>query len=118
MPMTEDDRLLESALRRARDTRKLVVSTGARRKVPEVFGELFGHSACRIIADENTFAVAGQDVHDALRASGRTCLEPLVLPAEGLYAEYSFVTQIQNALANNDAIPVAVGAGSINDLTK
>jgi glycerol-1-phosphate dehydrogenase [NAD(P)+] len=116
--MTEDDRLLEAALRRARDTRKLVVGMGARRKVAEVFGELFGQSACRIIADENTFAVAGRDVHDVLRASGRTCLEPLILSAEGLYAEYSFVTQIQNALANNDAIPVAVGAGAINDLTK
>ena len=116
--MTEDDRLLEAALRRARDTRKLVVATGARHKVPEMFGELFGDSACRVIADENTFAAAGRDVHDALHGSGRTCLEPLILPADGLYAEYSFVTQIQNALANNDAIPIAVGAGAINDLTK
>jgi glycerol-1-phosphate dehydrogenase [NAD(P)+] len=116
--MTEDDQLVESALRRARDTRKLVVDVGARRKVGEVFVELFGDLPCIIIADENTFAVAGQDVHDSLRASGRECLPPLVLEADGLYAEYSFVTRIQEALAGNRAIPVAVGAGAINDLTK
>jgi glycerol-1-phosphate dehydrogenase [NAD(P)+] len=116
--MTEDDKLLEAALRRARDTRKLVVNAGARRKVGEAFAELFGTSACIIIADENTFAAAGQDVYDDLRASGRECLRPLVLEAEGLYAEYGFVTRIQKALAGNDAIPVAVGSGTINDLTK
>ncbi len=116
--MSADDALVESALRRARDTRKLVVAAGAKRQVPAVFGELFGESPCIIIADENTFAAAGKDVQDGLRASGRTCLEPLVLEARGLYAEYSYVTRIQSALAGNQAIPVAVGSGSINDLTK
>jgi glycerol-1-phosphate dehydrogenase [NAD(P)+] len=116
--MTEDDRLMESALRRARDTRKLVVAPGARRNVPDVFAELFGDAPCIIVADENTFAVAGRDAHDALRASGRTCLEPLVFDAEGIYAEYSFVTRIEQALAGNNAIPIAVGSGSLNDLTK
>lgn len=116
--MTEDDKLMESALRRARDTRKLVVDVGARHKVGEVFAELFGNSPCIIIADDNTFAVAGKEVHDALKTSGRECLQPLVLEAEGLYAEYSFVTRIEQALAGNKAIPIAVGSGSINDLTK
>ena len=50
-------------------------------------------------------------------AAANVC-EPLVLEADGLYAEYSFVTRIQKALAGNDAIPIAVGSGSINDLTK
>ena len=102
----------------ARDTRKLVVAAGARHQVPAVFGELFGDSPCIVIADENTFAAAGKDVQDGLRASGRKCLEPLVMEARGLYAEYSYVTRIQKALADNEAIPVAVGSGSINDLTK
>src|SRR5258705_13967604 len=116
--MTEDDQLMESALRGARDTRKLVLARGARHGVADVFAELFGDSTSIIIADENTFAAAGKDVYDALRASGRKCLEPFVMDAAGLYAEYSFVTCIQQALADNDAIPVAVGSGSINDLTK
>jgi glycerol-1-phosphate dehydrogenase [NAD(P)+] len=116
--MTEDDQLMESALRRARDTRRLIVAPGARRQVADVFTELFGNAPCIIVADENTFAVAGKDAYDTLRASGSQCLEPLVLEAGGLYAEYSFVTRIQKALADNKAIPLAVGAGAINDLTK
>lgn len=113
-----DDALLESALRQARDTRRLVIGAGARREVDAVFSELFKNSPSIVIADDNSFAAAGKDVYDSLRQAGRTIHEPLVLSADGLYAEYSFVTQIQNALATNDAIPIAVGAGSINDLTK
>lgn len=117
-PDQTDEQLLESALRRARDTRRLVIGAGSRREVGDVFSELFGESPCIIIADDNSFSAAGRDVYDSLRRSGRLALEPLVLDADGLYAEHSYVTRIQNALATNDAIPIAVGAGSINDLTK
>jgi glycerol-1-phosphate dehydrogenase [NAD(P)+] len=86
--------------------------------VSDVFGGFFGDAPCIIVADENTFAAAGKDAYDNLRASGRKCLEPLILEAEGLYAEYSFVTRIEQALVGNSAIPVAAGSGSINDLTK
>jgi glycerol-1-phosphate dehydrogenase [NAD(P)+] len=116
--MTDDDLLMESALRRARDTRKLIVAPGARHHVADVFAELFRDAPCIIVADENTFAVAGKDAYDNLRGSSRKCLEPLVMEADGLYAEYSFVTRIQQALAENNAIPLAVGSGAINDLTK
>ena len=113
-----DDGLLERSLKQARDTRKLVIDVGARRHVADIFAELFGPSPCILIADDNTFAVLGKDVYDALRTAGRHCHEPLVLKAEGLYAEYSFVDRIQQAVEASDAIPIAVGSGSINDLTK
>ncbi len=113
-----DDGLLERALRRARDTRRLQIRAGARYDAPELFGHLFGGSSCLVIADENTFPAAGQAVFDALKASGRKCHAPIVFEAEGLYAEHSFVTRIQQSLLASDAIPVAVGSGSINDLTK
>jgi glycerol-1-phosphate dehydrogenase [NAD(P)+] len=35
-----------------------------------------------------------------------------------LYAEHKFVEELQDWLRNHDAIPVAVGSGTINDLTK
>jgi glycerol-1-phosphate dehydrogenase [NAD(P)+] len=115
---TTDDELLERALRQARDTRRLQISAGARHEVANLFGQLFGDSPSMVIADENTFAVAGQDVYVAMKASGRKCHEPLIFEAEGLYAEHSYAVRIQEALATNDAIPIAVGSGSINDLTK
>jgi glycerol-1-phosphate dehydrogenase [NAD(P)+] len=113
-----DEQLLDSALAQARDTRKLSIAAGARHDVAGMFRELFAESPGIIIADENTFAAAGRDVHDGLRAAGLKCCEPLVLQAEGLYAEYSYVDHIRGAIGETDAVPIAVGAGSINDLTK
>jgi glycerol-1-phosphate dehydrogenase [NAD(P)+] len=113
-----DDALLESALRQARDTRRLRIGVGVRHEVAELFGQLFGNSPCMVIADANTFEAAGRDVSDAMKASGRKCHDPLIFAAEGLYAEHSYAVRIQEALATNDAIPVAVGSGAINDLTK
>jgi glycerol-1-phosphate dehydrogenase [NAD(P)+] len=113
-----DEQLLETALRQARDTRKLVIGAGARHRVADVFAELFGAAPCIIIADSNTFSAAGQEVFDAMRKAGQICHEPFVLEAEELYAEYSFVDRIQVAIAQADAIPIAVGSGSLNDLTK
>ena len=115
---TTDDELLESALRQARDTRRLQIGVGARHEVADLFGQLFGNSPCMVIADENTFAAAGRDVSDAMKASGRKCHEPLIFEPEGLYAEHSYAVRIQEALAPTDAIPIAVGSGAINDLTK
>jgi glycerol-1-phosphate dehydrogenase [NAD(P)+] len=115
---TTDDRLLESALRQARDTRRLVIGAGCRQMVGEVFRELFGNAASIVITDENCFSAAGKDVYNSLRRAGQTVRDPLVFEAAGLYAEYSYVQRIQSALVDNDAIPVAVGSGSINDLTK
>jgi glycerol-1-phosphate dehydrogenase [NAD(P)+] len=113
-----DDELLELALGQARDTRRLRIGTGTRHEVAGLSGQLFGNSPCMVIADENTYAAAGRDVDNAMKTSGRKCYEPLVFDAEGLYAEHSYAVRIQEALTTNDAIPIAVGSGTINDLTK
>jgi glycerol-1-phosphate dehydrogenase [NAD(P)+] len=113
-----DDAILDRALRSARDTRQLKISRGARHDVAAVFGQLFGSAPSIVIADEHTFPAAGRDAQHALKAAGVACLEPLIFDAHGLYAEYSFVERIEKSLATNPAIPIAVGSGSINDLTK
>jgi glycerol-1-phosphate dehydrogenase [NAD(P)+] len=114
-----DDAILEMALRSARDTRQLRIGVGARHEVAPLFAQLFGDAPSIVIADENTFAAAGGDVYDSMKAAGRECREPLVLEADGLYAEYSYAERIEHAIAASDnAIPIAVGSGAINDLTK
>lgn len=113
-----DDQPLSSALSQARDTRLLIIERNARYEVPKVVVDLFGTANCVLIADSNTFAAAGKDVYDAFRRSGGNVVEPIVLDAHGLYAEYAHVEQLQEALRVNDAIPIAVGSGTINDLTK
>jgi glycerol-1-phosphate dehydrogenase [NAD(P)+] len=120
--MTEADgaetQLLEAALRSARDTQLLVLERGARRRAAEAFASLFGGATALVIADDNTFRAAGRDVVDALRSAGQPCHEPLILSAEVLHAEYSFVEQLVSYLRPTDAVPIAVGAGTINDMVK
>lgn len=113
-----ESKLLAAALQAARDTELLQLSRGARFSAGEAFASLFGSATAQIVADDNTMVAAGRDACDALRAIGQRRLDPLVLTADGLYAEYTFVDQIREHLSKSDAIPIAVGAGTINDLVK
>lgn len=116
------DSLLRAALAAARETKHLRLGKGARRETAEVFASLYGSVPAMIVADENTLAVAGRDVADSLRAAGQAIAAPLILdgPAAGVPvpAEYSYVNRVREALAKTDAVPVAVGSGTIGDLTK
>ncbi len=116
--MNDDEARLQSALQQARDTRRLQITPGARRQVAEIFHDLFGDSPCMIIADEHTFASAGRDAQEAMKQAGYHCHEPLVFEADGLYAEHTYEVRIEEALAPTKAIPIAVGSGTINDMTK
>lgn len=107
------------ALAAARETRQLEIGHGALKRVPEVFAAQFGPKArAAVVADRNTWRVAGQAVSEGLRAAKRGGAEPFVFDEPDLYAEHRFVERLQHWLATHDAIPVAVGSGSINDLVK
>lgn len=109
---------LPNALSSARETRCLEIGTHILDRTPKIFSEQFGQASAVIVADENTFRVAGQTVQRAFTSAGQKALEPLILTAPDLYAESRFVAQVENALRSHSAIPVAVGSGTINDLTK
>src|SRR6185295_9687996 len=106
-----------SALRSASQTRLLAVRDGARHETASAFQSQFGEQQAIVIADENTFAAAGRDACMSFERSG----QPLVLPfvfGPHVYASEECVNELQQALAASSAIPVAVGSGTINDLTK
>lgn len=109
---------LEDALHAARDTRALVVGTGVLKEVPRVFVERFSNSEAVIVADENTMAAAGAEVMEAFREAGHTTREPFIYPRSGLHAEHRFVERLEESLREHHAIPVVVGSGTLNDLTK
>lgn len=113
-----EENLLDRALAAASDTRLLTLERGARFKTPDALAALFGDAPAIVIADENTFAAAGRDVVDSLRRAGRACHEPIILPADKLYAEYAYIDLIQPQIERLEGVPVAVGAGTINDLVK
>jgi glycerol-1-phosphate dehydrogenase [NAD(P)+] len=109
---------LEEALSCARETRALVVKPGALRETATVFLQQFPGSRAVVVADEQTFDLAARLVGEALVGAGVTCVAPFIYADPALYAEMRFVDQLEAALRQHDAIPVAVGSGTINDLVK
>ena len=72
-----------------------------------------------VVADNRTWAAAGHAVHDALVAAGVEVLEPMIFPGHPvLYAALDNCDLIHERLASSGALAVAVGSGTINDLTK
>lgn len=114
-----DTTLLESALRDAPDTRHLVIGPGALAAAADTFGRCFEDAAAVVVADENTWAVAGRAVDERLRAAGRPVAEPIVFPgAPALYADFANVLALEERLRGRGATAVAVGSGTLNDITK
>jgi glycerol-1-phosphate dehydrogenase [NAD(P)+] len=113
-----DEQLIDDALHAARDTKHFMLSAGALKDCVNVFEKAFGARAAVVIADSNTFNAAGRQVIDALKRANHPALEPFIITDPNLYAEHTFVEQLEASLAKHDAIPVAVGSGTINDLVK
>ena len=109
---------IATALKAARDTRCLELGNGVLGRTPDVFREQFGGKTALLVADTNTFAAAGQAVAEAFRRAGQTCREPFIFTDPKLYAEHKYVAALEEAFRGHDAIPVAVGSGTLNDLTK
>ena len=116
-PMTHDP--VAAALRDATDTREFVTGRGILADVDALFAKAFGDAAAVVVADENTFAAAGHEVDAHLRRMGRSAAEPVVFPGQPtLAADFANVLSLEGRLRAVDAMPVVVGSGTLNDLTK
>ncbi len=110
---------IDDALATATDTKAVLVSRDAVSETGRLFSEVFGPATALVVADENTWRVAGQAVVDALAAAGVTCLEPFVFGGKPtLYADYVNVETLRDHAAATDAVVVAVGSGTLNDIAK
>jgi len=109
---------LDEALASARETRALRLGAGVVQETARVFRDHFGGARAVIVADPTTFRVAGEAVAAAFAAAGIPTLPPYLFQDPTLYAEFHYVEQLEAALRTHDAIAVAVGSGTINDLVK
>ncbi|HQY06185.1 MAG TPA: sn-glycerol-1-phosphate dehydrogenase, partial [Lacunisphaera sp.] len=109
---------LAEALASATETKELCMGAGVIRRTSSVFRTQFpGHTAW-VVADPTTFRLAGESIHRQLTEAKLTSLPPFVLEDPDLFAEHRFVEKIEAALRQHQAIPIAVGSGTINDLVK
>lgn len=109
---------IENVLQRTTDTKDLIIGAGAVSRTAEMFKQLFPGQKAIIIADSNTWRVAGESVRKSLNNAAIEQDEPFIFTDEDLYAEWKYVEEMQAHLRGTEAIPIAVGSGVINDLTK
>ncbi len=109
---------IDSALKSAKTTRRVQLEAKAVASIPGHFIRMFGNRPALIVADSNTFAAAGRAVMACLQGDGISLLQACIFTAEDFCAEMKYVEQLQSILAGNDAIPIAVGSGTINDIVK
>ena len=77
----------------------------------------FGSGPFRLVADENTWQAAGAACQASLVAAGAQVADPLIFPGRPvLHASRDNAETIRDSMG--DAVPVAVGAGTLNDLVK
>ncbi len=99
-------------------TQAAVAEPGAIERVPDLADEFFPAGRVLVVADEKTYAAAGQAVEQVLKR--RREAEALVLAPEGgePVGDERYVEEVRARLADGFAAAVAVGSGTINDLTK
>ena len=109
---------VQSALQRTTDTRDLIIGAGVVSRTAEMFTKLFPGKTAIVIADNNTWTVAGKAVQASLDAAGVPSETAFIFNDPDLYAEWKFIEQLKAHLEKKDVIAIAVGSGVMNDLTK
>ena len=112
--------MMQDALESATDTKECVVGPGAADGAAAMFGRLFPSAKKAIVVeDPRTRGVAGEKVVSALRATGLEAAEYVVNPdGSDFHATYAKVEEVREAIRAGGATAVAVGSGTLNDLTK
>ena len=109
---------IEEALAKAADTKALLIGDGAIGSVANMFKDMFPGRRPIVVADTITWEIAGKRVHEIFKAAGLNPAEPHIFRDKDIHAEWKYIEELDKVLAATDAIGVAVGSGTINDLTK
>lgn len=110
---------LNEILEQAADTKALITEAGAIESTPEMFSMLFGvDKRAVIVADTTTYKVAGERLQHILESSEIATNAPIILDHKDMHAEWKYIEELDALLRHIDAVPIAVGSGTINDLAK
>jgi len=113
------DHQLPTALRRAVATREMRVGAGALATLPSTLRQALPADTYIIIADANTWAAAGQQVAAQLASAGLATAAPHILEeSPRVQPRAETARTLAESLRGSTAMPIAVGAGVINDLVK
>jgi glycerol-1-phosphate dehydrogenase [NAD(P)+] len=114
-----DKAKLKNAIKSATDTADCLIGPGCIYQIPDIFKKHFPGAKVVVVADDNTFKAAGRLINDKLKSVGFDVINPFVFPGKPmLHADYRHVEALREFLIKHDAIALAVGSGTINDIVK
>ena len=114
--MTSEERIA-AALKVATDTKAFELGQGILGRVPALFNEYFSGRKALLVADKNTWRVAGAQVFEALQAAGIPT-EKFLFEEDEFHADWDHIELLDKVLDESGVIAVSVGSGTINDLCK
>ncbi|MDR1574739.1 MAG: sn-glycerol-1-phosphate dehydrogenase [Treponema sp.] len=112
---------LTECLEASGGTRALRAGNGVYREIPALLRAEYGSERVFLVADENTLKAAGGEFERGLSGAGISVAGRYIFPGEPrLHADYDHVKTLRQKIGTAGAplVPVAVGAGTVNDLVK
>jgi glycerol-1-phosphate dehydrogenase [NAD(P)+] len=109
---------LALAVANSREVAEILLRRGAVDEAGVLFKRHFPSNSACIIADENTWGAAGAAIESALRAQGIQLRSHVLAAKPKPKPSVELADELARILAADDAIPVAVGSGVINDMVK
>jgi glycerol-1-phosphate dehydrogenase [NAD(P)+] len=96
----------------------MILGEGVLCEAGNLFKNNFPGKHAIIIATPGTYALAGKSVREILDKAGVAQDEPFIIDDPAFFAEWKYIDMVDDILSGTDAIPVAVGSGTINDICK
>lgn len=110
--------LVSAAVDLSTNIDRILVGDNAIQAVPELLSSHFDDRPAFLVADENTMAVAGARVRDLLESAGHS-VELHCYPSNSqLKPSVENAAAIEDGIGGRNMVPIAIGAGVINDLVK
>ncbi len=103
----------------------IAIGKGAVNKLPEFLSDqkkkdgslLSKDDKILVVADVHTWKVAGVTVVDLLMAEGYP-VDTYIFPYEKMHTEEKYIEELKSAMSDDVAFMIAVGSGTMNDITR
>ena len=110
--------LLAEFVPKSQTIQEIFIESSALKNLPEKLLHHFGLSKVKLIADENTWSVAGLAAQKILKKAGYT-VEKILFPANPRPRPIIETARtLSDELRSDNSIPIVVGTGVLNDLVK
>ena len=109
---------MSAAVARSASIAEVLIAPGALSDAAALYARVFGNNPACLIADENTWAAAGQAVEAALQAIGIVTRHHILPAKPRPKPTVELADRLRAILADDHSTPIAIGSGVINDLVK